>query len=174
MVGMGDVKVAERADFKRLHERVRDTCSKALKLPTNQENCSGFAKDVATRLGVSLGSFRNGQANDIYDEVKNSPWIRIGTGSEGARRAPYYASRGFLVLAVRKDGSNGHVAVVTGFRELTPGQSKIINQNVAASWGHLHDASKAGNEERITKSWRTSEFADVLFVAHPIMKFSDK
>jgi len=175
MVGMGDLKKAEQSHYAAWQAFVQQTCSDALTLAVNQANCSGFAKTVAGKLGIALGNTGNGQANDIYDEVTKpgGSWILLGVGADGAKLAPYYAKQGYLVLAVWKDrtGSNGHIAIVTDFRELTSKTSAITDRNVAASWGVLDRADLSQNNGPIRASFGPGKRDDVTYVAHSIMKY---
>ena len=71
---------------------------------TYQRDCSGFAKAVAKELHVSM----TGQANDIVDQIQNSPWKVLKDGSE----ADAEARSGKFVIAGLKATGNGHVAII--------------------------------------------------------------
>lgn len=81
-----------------------------LKGVPNADNCSGFVKSVAAKLGVPLPS--TADADGIAAAV--SGWKEIKTGAEAAREA----GTGNLVLAVLAGAdhtpprTHGHVAVV--------------------------------------------------------------
>lgn len=77
----------------------------------NSQNCSGFVKAVATKLGVALPATAN--ADDIVDAVA-AGWTRLASGALAAQQA----ATGALVLAGLKAKdhtparNNGHVAIV--------------------------------------------------------------
>ena len=77
----------------------------------NRNNCSGFVKAVAKKLGVPLDETAN--ADGIVDAI--SPrWKKLGSGQEAAQKA----AMGVLVIAGLKGAdhtparNNGHVAIV--------------------------------------------------------------
>lgn len=72
-------------------------------LPDHFNDCSGFARDVASRCGV----FLFGDANQIVDTVANS-WIPVRDGLEAATMA----AAGFLVIAGAAASGHGHVVIV--------------------------------------------------------------
>ena len=76
----------------------------------HQSDCSGFAKAVATRLGVIL----TGMANDIVGEIAAAPWSPVTDGPTAAAQA----AQGRLVIAglngadQQEPDAHGHVVVV--------------------------------------------------------------
>ena len=76
----------------------------------HKSDCSGFAKAVAGRFGVSL----TGLANDIVDAIKTSPWSLLQDGVAAVASA----ESGALVLAGMKGSDqsvpnpHGHLVVV--------------------------------------------------------------
>ncbi len=93
-----------------------------LKGTPNKDNCSGFVKSVATKLGVPLPA--TADADGIADEVSAS-WSKLKSGADAARAA----STGNFVIAVLKGADHhparhhGHVGVVvagTLYRGLYP------------------------------------------------------
>lgn len=121
----------------------------------HKDNCSGFAKAVATKFGVTL----TGQANDIVDQIKGSAWTRLSDGA-AAKAA---ADEGKLVIAGMKGAdqvpaaSNGHIVVVVSGPIHT-------NRYPSAYWGTLNGvgrknttlnyAWKSGDRDRITYACR--------------------
>lgn len=82
-----------------------------LKGMRNSDNCSGFVKSVAAKLGVPLAA--TSDADGIATEVAAS-WKKLPSDAEAARQA----GLGNLVLAVLKGAdhtpprAHGHVGVV--------------------------------------------------------------
>ncbi len=82
-----------------------------LKGTPNTNNCSGFVKSVAAKLGVPLPA--TADADGIADAV-SAGWNKLKSGLEAARSA----GTGHLVLAVLKGADHnpprhhGHVGVV--------------------------------------------------------------
>ena len=76
----------------------------------HQSDCSGFARAVAARLGVTL----TGMANDIVGEIAGAPWSPVADGPAAAGEA----ARGRLVIAGLRGAdqqapdAHGHVVVV--------------------------------------------------------------
>jgi hypothetical protein len=69
-------------------------------------DCSGFAKAVAARLGVSI----SGQANALIDYLQRSPeWRSLGNSF---RNATAQANLGGFVIGGLKAQPHGHVVVV--------------------------------------------------------------
>jgi hypothetical protein len=78
----------------------------------NKNNCSGFLKGVAARLGISMPAGAN--ADGLVDFMTGQKWKVLATGAEAALQA----GNGMFVVAGLKSGahsparSNGHVGVV--------------------------------------------------------------
>jgi hypothetical protein len=76
----------------------------------HKSDCSGFAKAVAMRFGITL----SGQANDIVGAIAATPWTLLKDGVAAAASA----GAGRFVLAALKGAdqvvpdAHGHVAVV--------------------------------------------------------------
>jgi hypothetical protein len=94
-------------------------------------DCSGFAKAVAVKLGVTV---LTGQANDIVGEIKQAPWTLLADGPAAAQAA---AAGRFVVAGLKgtdqqkPDPDNGHVVVVVA-GDLARGSYPT------AYWGRLH------------------------------------
>jgi hypothetical protein len=76
----------------------------------HKSDCSGFARAVAARLGVTL----TGLANDIVGEIAAAPWSPIADGPTAAAQA----AEGRLVIAGLRGSdqgasdAHGHIVVV--------------------------------------------------------------
>lgn len=84
-----------------LAQSVINACE--LKWEANKADCSGFAKAVATEVGLSL----SGNANAIMDSI-SSTWESATDGADAARKA----GEGKFVIGGLKATGNGHVVVV--------------------------------------------------------------
>jgi hypothetical protein len=100
---------------------------------THKNDCSGFAKAVATELGVAL----TGQANDIVDQIQASPWQTLASGQDAADKTD-----SALVVGGLKANPNGHVVVVVP-GELNRGKYPV------AYWGKLG----AEGKQATTVNW---------------------
>jgi hypothetical protein len=82
-----------------------------LKVTPNKDNCSGFVKSVAGKLGVPLPATADA---DGLAEALAASWTRLKSGAEAARSA----ATCHLVLAVLKGADHnpprhhGHIGVV--------------------------------------------------------------
>lgn len=89
-------------------KKIIDVCED--EWPANKSDCSGFVKDVAAALGVSL----SGQANDIVDQIAGPGWTKLNDG-KAAKQA---ADEGKFVIGGLKGSdqqtpsAHGHIVVV--------------------------------------------------------------
>jgi hypothetical protein len=79
----------------------------------NKDDCSKFAKAIASRFRIDL----IGQADDIFSQIQQEPWTPVpGTDLEAAANAAGFATQGYLVMGALRSGdlgeSHGHVVVV--------------------------------------------------------------
>lgn len=89
----------------------------------NKNNCSGFLKCVANKLGVVMPS--GADANGLVDYMKKQQWKVLASGVEAALQA---GNGMFVVAGLRSDEHNpartyGHVGVVvsgTMYRGIYP------------------------------------------------------
>lgn len=125
-------------------KRIIDVCED--EWPANKSDCSGFVKDVAAALGVSL----SGQANDIVDQIAGLGWTKL-TDGKAAKQA---ADKGKLVVGGLKGGDqqtpseHGHVVVVVS-------GPLAKDQYPTAYWGSL-----GGTGERaktINWAWKADD-----------------
>jgi hypothetical protein len=103
---------------------LNEACRLAFNDPACRTECNVFVHRVAERLGLPL---KAGDADTIYREIHNPPWLKIDEGPASAWIAAKRAEEGSLVIAacphekildaktgqVRGD-THGHVCVVTG------------------------------------------------------------
>ena len=118
-------------------------------------NCSGFARAVATELGVMLF----GQANDIVDFI-SANWWPIDSGAE----ARNWAEAGYLVIGGLKATGNGHVVVVTA--------GPLAHQKYpTASWGRL--GGIGAKAKTVNYSWNAVDRDKVKYFAAKRQASSD-
>jgi hypothetical protein len=127
--------------------------------PANKSDCSGFVKDVAAELGITL----TGDADDIVDEIQKAGWRHLGSGSE----AKAAADNGEFVIAGLKSSDHdpqrdhGHVAVVVN-GPLDPVHGKYPT----AYWGLL--GSIGEKAKNLNWAWRKSDRDRVFYAARSI------
>ena len=131
-------------------KKIIDVCED--EWPANKSDCSGFVKDVASALGVSL----SGQANDIVDQVTGPGWTKL-TGGKAAKQA---ADEGKFVISGLKGSdqqtpsAHGHVVVVVS-------GPLAKDQYPTAYWGTL-----GGTGERaktINWAWKAVDRDNVIY-----------
>ena len=127
-------------------KRIIELCEKHWE--QHKKNCSGYVKDIAKDLGVSL----NGQANNIVDQIQKAPWKTIKSGVE----AKLYATNGMFVVAGLKDKPHGHVVIVV------PG-SLAHGKYPTAYWGSLGGVPK--KNATINWSWSKQDRDNVIYGA---------
>jgi hypothetical protein len=155
--GVADVGGAEKAAKR---GRVIAACTRHW--PDNKGDCSAFVKAVAHDVGLDV----TGQANNIYDLIAESPWIRIGIGDSVATVAGVTAGEGNLVIAAKKDQPNGHVAIVVDYRNAFDSYKPVDRDKAVALRGSLHSVGQ--EYMRITQSWKASDLKQVLYAYRPI------
>jgi hypothetical protein len=127
--------------------------------PANKSDCSGFVKDVAAELGVTL----TGNADNIVDEIQKADWRTLGRGVE----AKAAADKGEFVIAGLKSSDHdqqrghGHVAVVVS-GPLDPAYHKYPT----AYWGSL--GSVGEKAKTLNWAWRKSDRDRVIYAARSI------
>lgn len=131
-------------------KKIIDVCED--EWPTNKSDCSGFVKDVAAALGVSL----SGQANDIVDQIAGPGWTKL-TDGKAAKQA---ADEGKFVIGglngsdEQTPSAHGHVVVVVS-------GPLAKDQYPTAYWGTL-----GGTGERLRTvnwAWRSIDRDKVLY-----------
>jgi len=112
----------------------------------HKSDCSGFAKAVATVLGVSL----SGMANNIVDQIQEAPWTTTMDGAVAAQQA----TDGMFVIGGLKEEGHGHVVVIT------PGP---LNRGKypTAYWGRL--GSVGMENTTINWAWNSVDRDKVIY-----------
>jgi hypothetical protein len=125
----------------------------------HKSDCSGFAKAVATELGVTL----TGQANAIVDTLKSGAggWVVLADGKTAARTA----LTKLVIAGLRGDAqavsvANGHVVVVV------PG-ALAHGKYPTAYWGQLNSVGK--KNQTINWAWTKDDRDKVVYAAHDIV-----
>ena len=116
-------------------------------------DCSGFAKAVATALGVPL----EGMANDIVDHIQAAPWTILTDGVAAKNQA----DAGLFVIGGLKDNPHGHVVVVVQ-GPIDAGNKKYPT----AYWGSL--AGKPGKNQTVNWAWNKSDRDHVVYAFVPL------
>jgi hypothetical protein len=111
-----------------------------------ENDCSGFVKDVAADLGISL----KGQANEIVDTIQKKPWTVLKSGAEAKQKAVL----GKFVIGGLKDTPHGHVVVVVD-GPLAHGKYPT------AYWGSLHGIGK--KHTTVNWSWNKNDRDKVTY-----------
>jgi hypothetical protein len=125
--------------------------------PAFRNDCSGFVRHVASRLGVTL----TGLANAIVDEIRQGDWHSLQDG----RAAKAAADAGQLVIGgLRGDEQvnpeeHGHVVVVVS-------GPLAHNAYPSAYWGKL--GGVGAKDQTINFAWRTGDRDHVHYAAKPI------
>jgi len=125
-----------------------------LKGTPNADNCSGFVKSVAARLGVTLPA--TADADGIAEVA--SGWTEVKTGAEAAREA----ATGHLVLAVLKGAdhtparTHGHVGVVV--------TGTLYRDKYPKLWcGSLGGLAKSQGEKSVGEVWNRADRDNVKY-----------
>lgn len=134
----------------------------------NQSDCSSFVNAVAKDVGIEL----NGDANQIFVSIKQSPWSFIGQGDHGAHLAAVAATNGdFVIGAYKNPGGHGHVAVIvdTNYHSMIAAK----RERALAYWGQIgpkgQESTGAGRKRSVhSLSWGASIRNGVIFASRPI------
>lgn len=150
---LGDVSQIDLLDlleFNQDAKKIIDVCED--EWPSNKGDCSGFVKDVAASLGVSL----SGQANDIVDQIAGPGWTKLADG-KAAKKA---ADEGKFVVGGLKGSdqqtpsAHGHVVVVVS-------GPLAKDQYPTAYWGTL---GGVGERAKTTNwAWKATDRDSVTF-----------
>jgi len=120
----------------------------------HRSDCSGFARAVAARLGVTL----TGMADDIVAEIATAPWSTIADGPTAAAQA----AQGRLVIAGLNGADqqvpdpHGHVVVIVA-GPLAHGLYPT------AYWGQLGGVGK--KDMTLNWAWRAGDRDHVVYGA---------
>jgi hypothetical protein len=137
-------------------DRVRDACEACFE--ANKSDCSGFARAVASQVGVTL----RGLADDIVEAIRTDPaWTILPNGIVAAQTA----QAGKLVLAGLKGSEqaqpdpHGHVVVVLG-------EPLAHDAYPSAYWGKLGGVGE--KDKTINWAWTTEDRDHVTYAGHDI------
>lgn len=123
----------------------------------NKNNCSGFVKAVAKKLGVPLPDTAN--ADGIIDSISSS-WKKLESGTEAAR----LASTGVFVLVGLKATShtparnNGHVAIVI--------RGKLYKEKYPVVWGGSTGGAQSQGDKSVGEVWNKSDRDNVVYYSY--------
>lgn len=123
----------------------------------NKDNCSGFVKAVAKKLGIPLPETADA---DGIAAVVSSGWARVPSGGEAAR----LASMGSFVLAVLKGGehvpprNNGHVAIVVS--------GELYRHQYPKVWGGSIGNAQSQGEKSVGEVWNRVDRDSVKYFVH--------
>lgn len=145
-----------------LDQCIVDACkavwnSEFIKGMANKNNCSGFVKAVAKRLGIPLPETAN--ADGITDAVAND-WTAVASGTEAAR----LAASGSFVLAVLKAAdhkpsrNNGHVAIVVS--------GTLYKRQYPVVWGGSIGGAQSQGDKSVGEVWNNADRDNVRYYAY--------
>lgn len=123
----------------------------------NKNNCSGFVKSVATKLGVPIPATAN--ADGITDFVSRN-WKEVESGQEAALKA----EMGMFVLAVLKGAdhsparTSGHVAVVV--------RGKLYKNKYPVVWGGSTGGAQSQGDKTVGEVWNRADRDNVAYYAY--------
>ena len=137
-------------------DRVREACEACF--DAYQNDCSGFARAVAAKFGITV----RGQANDIADTLaqQQESWRRLADGPAAAASA----KAGKLVFgALRGDrqaqpSEHGHVVVVVN--------GTLDRTYPHAYWGRLGGGGQ--KDKTVNYAWRTGDRDRVIYAEHDL------
>ena len=141
-------------------DRVRDACETCFDAHAN--DCSGFARAVASRLAVTL----TGLANGIVDTIRSDPaWSPVSNGVAAAQAA---AAGKLVVGGLRGDeqthpDEHSHVVVVVA---TVAGQQLAHGKYPFAYWGRLGGGGM--RDQTVNWAWRAEDRDNVTYAAHDI------
>jgi hypothetical protein len=136
-------------------DRVRQACEASFS--KHQNDCSGFARDVAARLGVKL----DGTANQIVETLRSGQgWIRLRDGLAAADSAHggKLVIAGLLGSEQVHPSEHGHVAVVV--------RGPMQGRYPRAYWGRLGGGGQ--RDETINFAWEPGDRDRVSYAEHEI------
>lgn len=123
----------------------------------NKNNCSGFVKAVARKLGIPLAATLN--ADGIAAHVAAN-WLPIASGAQAAQEA----DKGMLVLAVLKGGdhrpsrNNGHVAIVVS--------GSLYRGAYPMMWGGSIGGAQSPGTKSVGEVWNRTDRDLVKYYAY--------
>lgn len=136
-------------------KRIIDVCED--EWTANKNDCSGFVKDVAQELGVTL----TGLANDIVDQIRAAAWEQLADGKAAKEAAD---GGKFVIAGLRGDeqqapSEHGHVVVVVS-------GPAAKDKYPTAYWGTLGGTGERG--KTINWAWKAADRDNVRYAAKDI------
>ncbi|SRR5260221_10437419 len=138
-------------------DAVKDACEACF--AANANDCSGFARAVASQVGVTL----TGLANDIVDTLRGGgEWTQLDDGVAASQQA----TAGKLVIGGLKGSEqthpdpHGHGVVVVAGEPLAHGKYPF------AHWGRLGGGGM--KDQTVNWAWRQEDRDNVTYAAHDI------
>jgi hypothetical protein len=139
-----------------MQDRVKEACQACF--AAHADDCSGFARAVASQLGVTL----DGLANAIVDTIlSGAEWTPLADGVAASQSA----ATGRLVIGGLKGSEqsnpdpHGHVVIVVA-GPLAHGKYP------SAYWGRL--GGGGAEDQTINWAWRAEDRDNVSYAAHDI------
>lgn len=123
----------------------------------NENNCSGFVKSVAGRLGAAIPA--TARADEIVDHVKKN-WELVASGAEAARKA----GTGTLVIAGLRACDHtpargqGHVAVVVA--------GALYREKYPKVWGGSTGSAQSPGTKSVGEVWSSKDRDNVAYYAY--------
>ena len=120
----------------------------------NKDNCSGFVKAVAKKLGIYLPATAN--ADGIVDHISTT-WKKLDSGADAARQA----ATGALVIAGLKAArhtlarNNGHVAIVVS--------GKLYKEKYPVVWGGSTGGAQSQGDKSVGEVWNKKDRDNVVY-----------
>lgn len=121
----------------------------------NKNNCSGFVKAVAKKLGVPLLDVN---ADGLVDAISQS-WTKLADGSEAALKV---ASGVFVIAGLKAADhkparNNGHVAIVVS--------GKMYRDKYPMCWGGSTGTAQSQGDKSIGEVWNRTDRDNVGYYA---------
>lgn len=125
----------------------------------NKNNCSGFVKAVAKKLGIPLPETAN--ADGIVDSIAKD-WKNLKSGSEAAQQA---AAGVFVLVGLKGVGhkparNNGHVAVVVS--------GKLYKEKYPPVWGGSTGGAQSQGDKSVGEVWNRTDRDSVAYYAYGV------
>jgi hypothetical protein len=121
----------------------------------NKNNCSGFIKGVAQKLGVPIPMTAN--ADGIIDHVVAQGWTKLASGADAAQKA----GSGMFVIAGLKASnhsparSNGHVVVVVS--------GSLYRNTYPMCWGGSIGGAQSKGNKSVGEVWNRTDRDSVVY-----------
>lgn len=120
----------------------------------NKDNCSGFVKAVAKKLGIPLPETVN--ADGIITSISGS-WQKVSSGADAAQEA---ATGAFVIVGLKAADhtparNNGHVAIVVS--------GKLYKQKYPVVWGGSTGGAQSQGDKSVGEVWNKSDRDNVVY-----------